>query len=242
MSAIDTLYAALFGNPPSIGFKPSREGVLKAFIELGINFDASLNGFESYETVSAMNADTSQPSGTIAYVYRNGGSATDASNGFYQRVGSAWETAGWLTNIVAQAAISAGFSGPFSQRPFPGPRDGFVYYATDLGRSFIWLKAGSANPMPPFGTVFVDTYVGLYTFAELNNLGIDKTDRLAQTKVAGTLFYESLFDDLAKIDTGAIAVRIADFALALCRVDHHLPLRSIGMRTVLLTVSTSHGV
>ena len=42
MSAVDTLRTAIFGYPPSADFKPSREGVLKAFVEMDIDTKAGI--------------------------------------------------------------------------------------------------------------------------------------------------------------------------------------------------------
>ena len=55
MTAIDTMRAALFGNPPSSIFKPSREGVLQAFDE-------------AYDRVSGIVTRISNPDGSSIYV------------------------------------------------------------------------------------------------------------------------------------------------------------------------------
>jgi len=79
-----------FGN----GVTPGGVSVLETAIS------ASGAGLVRYASVAEMNADTSRPAGTLAYVYSNNGSATDAANGVYQYTTS-WVPAPWYFNAVA---------------------------------------------------------------------------------------------------------------------------------------------
>lgn len=101
MSAIDTLRTALFGNPPDPAHEPSREGVLAAFTELNNSVSALGVGLIPYETVALMEADVTQPEGTLGYVYFNNGDADDPANTVYQWRNDDWEVADWFFNIVA---------------------------------------------------------------------------------------------------------------------------------------------
>lgn len=81
-----------------------------------------------------------------------------------------------------------------------------------IWRVFEWRLAG--DPSGPLATGEPRTsagWEGLYTEWERKNLGIGFFGKLAQENVAGTLFYESLADDLAKIDKASVGVRVSDF-------------------------------
>lgn len=96
MSSIDILRDALYGNPPSDNYRPSRAGLLEAFGMLSNSVSAAVSGVQRYADLTALNADTTQDNGTLGYVYNNNGSASDNQNGFYQFVGGAWGPAPWF--------------------------------------------------------------------------------------------------------------------------------------------------
>jgi hypothetical protein len=99
--------------------------------------------------------------------------------------------------------ITSRFSGPFGDRPFPAPRDGYRYYASDLGREFQWIEVGSKDL---YGNVATAAgYVGLYTLAEIKNLAIGFTNFLPQARVDG------LATDFARYDGQTLNARISGF-------------------------------
>jgi len=75
MSAIDTLRDALFGNPPSPVYEPSREGLLAAFSELQRE-TASLANIQPYATWADLAADPGT-AGESAVIYEDAGTHTD---------------------------------------------------------------------------------------------------------------------------------------------------------------------
>lgn len=85
--------------------KPEIRYALGALLERELA--GIIAGIQSYATVAAMTAVTSSAAGTLAYVYKNNGSANDPANGFYQYTGSAWEAADWYNAQVAEATIQA---------------------------------------------------------------------------------------------------------------------------------------
>lgn len=60
-------------------------------------------GFQRYETVAARDADTSQPNGTLGYVWNNHDDPDDGANGFYAWDASAtdWIDAPWIANALS---------------------------------------------------------------------------------------------------------------------------------------------
>jgi len=89
------------GVPGSGAHEPQKAEIREALGRLlQITLEAISVGFASYATIGARDADTAGPAGKIGYVYRNGGSATDGANGFYQWTGGAWEAAGWLNSLI----------------------------------------------------------------------------------------------------------------------------------------------
>lgn len=93
MSAVDTLRAALFGNPPDPNHEPSREGTLAAFAELynavlSISLDAL-----SYATVSDLPSSVDvAPVGTSARVYND---PDPANNVYWIRKNDSGANNGW---------------------------------------------------------------------------------------------------------------------------------------------------
>lgn len=227
MSAADVRYAVenafrdyeTAGVPSSGEHEPLKSDIRYA---LGVLLQTALEsagaGLASYATVGDRNADTSKPVGTLAYVYRNNGSATDAANGFYQWTGSAWESAEWIDSLIENKAVSAisgkGFAaGPVSQRgptPFQTYDNGFHWFVTDFSppRLTAWFTAG--NPDMNGDVQPTARWVGYLTPAEVKNLAIGFTGRLPQANVAGINGYDTIADDLATLGT-TFSARIADF-------------------------------
>lgn len=110
MSAIDTLRDALFGNPPSSTYKPSREGVLAAFTELndGVSNIALASMLTVFKATRALlDADLVHGVDSVALVYDDG---TDANNDIYIKVGASG--AGSWTRTDAFHTIIAGLIDP----------------------------------------------------------------------------------------------------------------------------------
>lgn len=155
MSALDTLRAALFGNPPQSSYKPSREGVLSAFTQLVLSVEAGVIGVRSYSDISARNADTAnQPVGTIGYIYNNNNSASDDANGFYQRVGSSWVRAEWFETLIESAVDK--YVQPFSfgnfldtLSPFGNEASGGASLVGDFGVSIPSGSTGNGSFVRP---------------------------------------------------------------------------------------------
>lgn len=101
MSAVQTLRQALFGNPPSDGHKPDRNGVIEAFAQVAAIAASAATNLIPYETVALMNADDTKPEGTLAYVYFNNGVTDDPLNTVYQYVDGDWIVAEWYVEQIA---------------------------------------------------------------------------------------------------------------------------------------------
>ena len=107
MSSIDTLRTALFGNPPSADYKPSRDGVILAFVEFLRTLDILAGGIAAdaagpvYATVAELNADLGHPSGAIGMVYNDPDPDT---SGIYIKTGSSG-SGSWLeTGLLGRGA------------------------------------------------------------------------------------------------------------------------------------------
>lgn len=108
MTAVDMLRDALFGNPPSADFKPSREGVLEAFRTL---YEAAgqmgLAGAVDvvFATRAALDANLNHPANTIALVHDD---AIATNNDIYVKIGESgvgsWDLIGALHSIAEQVA------------------------------------------------------------------------------------------------------------------------------------------
>lgn len=106
MSAVTDLQAALFGNPPSANFLPSREGVLAAFQELYDQITALTIGISQYDTVAHLPA--TPPAGTQARVYADG---TSTNNTYWIYKSGAWAIdTDFITSI---ASLIAGLSSTY---------------------------------------------------------------------------------------------------------------------------------
>lgn len=111
MGQIATAFSEAFrdyvtpGVPASGANEPSKAEIRAAFSVLDTVVAGISGGFTPYATKSAMDADTSKADGAIGYVYRNGGSAGDSQNGFYQWTGSAWERADWYESTITPALL-----------------------------------------------------------------------------------------------------------------------------------------
>lgn len=97
MSAITTLYDALYGNPVTPDHKPDRAGVLSAFTMLYNQIVALTTGVVSYETKAAMDADTTRADGTQARVWND---PTPANNTFYISDGGIWSVDTNFLNLL----------------------------------------------------------------------------------------------------------------------------------------------
>lgn len=90
---VDTFRDAVYGNPPSNSYKPSREGVVKAFGELYdlavVAQQLATGGITPVSTIAdrdafyAVEANQSK----LVYVNNNNGSSTDPANNIYEFVG-----------------------------------------------------------------------------------------------------------------------------------------------------------
>lgn len=92
------------GVPSSGAHEPDKFEIRSALKQLGLEVSAGTLDVEVYATIAARNADTAQAAGTLGYVYRNNGSASDPANGFYQWTGSTWEAAAWIMSVIAAAS------------------------------------------------------------------------------------------------------------------------------------------
>jgi hypothetical protein len=68
-------------------------------IEAAISSAAS--SVARYASLSSLEAVTSAPVGSLAYVFFNNGSAADAANGFYQKSASSWIAAPWVSSQLS---------------------------------------------------------------------------------------------------------------------------------------------
>lgn len=155
VSAVDTFRDALFGNPPSPTFKPSREGALAAFSQL---FDAATvaqyataAGITTVSTIAdrdAFYANTGNRT-KLVYVNNNNGSATDPANGVYEYVGTSARLAqsfyAGIASIVqplvdqanAGAALSGRYANASTDADIPGAAPG------ERGSKFWSLQAAA---------------------------------------------------------------------------------------------------
>lgn len=103
MAAIDTLRDALFGNPPTIDYRPSREGVVKSFSEVVESLNAIVGGFAAsavpavYASLGTLNNNLGFADRTLGLVYND---QSPANNGIYIKNGSigsgSWTRTGLL--------------------------------------------------------------------------------------------------------------------------------------------------
>lgn len=102
MTAVDTIQAALYGNPPASDWKPTREGVLQAFTELQTQLNNLSLGTVSVvkDTRAHLDADLAHDADTLALVYAD---TTATNNDLYVKVGASGS--GSWTLIGAFAAV-----------------------------------------------------------------------------------------------------------------------------------------
>ncbi len=110
---IDTLRDALFGNPPSTATKPSREGVLAAFVELKRGTDTALSDATValtagdaalFPTKSAMDASLAYPNQKPAIVFND---PVPANNALYLKNGDSGAGFWGVTSILLSGAFGA---------------------------------------------------------------------------------------------------------------------------------------
>jgi hypothetical protein len=176
MSAVDTIQEALFGNPPTAGFKPSREGVLAAFTEIYTQVVAATVGMVSYTTKAALLASPAPAAGTQARVYAD---TTPANNGVYVYKSGAWSLDtnfyAFLVSIVQPSitaasdaagaantsAILAGhFANDSTDVAVPGQADpaarGAKYWSTVMG-AYATAFGAASDLLPAFSKVTART-------------------------------------------------------------------------------------
>lgn len=107
MSIVNDMRAALFGNPPMAGFKPSQEAVLAAFTDLVSALDlvatsAAAEGAVIYETKALLDADLAHAAGSVGLVYDD-----DDDTGLYIKVGSSGTGSWVVTGLLARGADGA---------------------------------------------------------------------------------------------------------------------------------------
>lgn len=100
MSSKDTMRTALFGNPPSADFKPSRAGVLDAHSQLQDQVTAQATaGIASYATVALLPTAPVPANGTNARVYDD---PVATNNTFWIVVAGAWQIDSDFIGILEQ--------------------------------------------------------------------------------------------------------------------------------------------
>lgn len=169
----------------------------------------SADGATPFATLALAQAAASVDPGTQARVYND----PDATkNGLY--VNPTGNTGGYVLDQAFYGAVGQAFQPlieraraatitvqtfadreaiPLDERPY-----GLTIYVEEGMRDFRWTQGGGDDP---------DQWVGLYTQAELKNLGIDFTGQLPAANVEGLPDAQGAIDDLA-------AVRIAGFRAA----------------------------
>lgn len=148
MSAYDTLNAALYGNPPTPGWKPSRDGVLNAFNQILTQIASLTVGTQSYATVSALPSGAAV--GSSARVYADPTSTNDT---FWLKGSGGWAIDTYLLNSIAsvvqplvdEAAASA---------------NGAAAQATNAG-NYANAAAASAATALAAGMIFTSASAGI---------------------------------------------------------------------------------
>ena len=90
---------AIDGIPASGDYEPEKSAIRAAFDELALSISSIGAGLLRFETKALLDADTTEPDGTLAYVY---GDATAALNTVYQSTGGTWAEAVWYFDAVAE--------------------------------------------------------------------------------------------------------------------------------------------
>lgn len=193
MSAIDTMKAALFGNPPQPGWKPDRAGVMSAFTSL---YDASVIAIYAAEAGLTTVADiaardtfyaTEANQGKLVYVNNNNGSADDPANGVYEYVDGAARIAEGFTaglEAVVRPLVDEARDAAASAQAATAPIAQVL--RTGGGRGLYALKKALSDPLTQFvgltligdsitwgmtvtGGLAVDPYPRTATFADARN-------------------------------------------------------------------------
>lgn len=171
MSAVDTLRTALFGNPVSSTFKPSRDGVFQAIKDLRSEIAseiavAAIAGVVSVTktTRALLDADLAHNAGTVAFVYAD---ATATNNDIYVKVGASGSGSWTLTpmfndifqNIATElindrtysdGALNFGFGDSFGSGISTGTNNSV--FGALAGRD---LASGSHNVLAGWGTAYL---------------------------------------------------------------------------------------
>jgi hypothetical protein len=171
MSAVDTIRDALYGNPPTPGFKPSRDGVLAGFTELFTQVVAATNGMVAYTTKALMNAAPIPANGTQERVYAD---PTPANNGvyvtkagvrsldvdFYSFLVSIVQTS--VTAASDAATLAGHFANDSTDVAVPGQGDatarGAKYWSIVAG-TYASAFAGASDLLPMFGKITAKTAI-----------------------------------------------------------------------------------
>ena len=134
MSAVDTIRAALLGNPLDPNKKPSRSGVVKAFTEMQLQLEAAQAGAFVRSTKALLDALLEAPVSAMAWVISD---ATLANNGIYENTGTA-EAAVWTRRgSIPQFVISAINMGEGTANAIEADTD--LPIPTEDGRALILL-------------------------------------------------------------------------------------------------------
>ena len=98
MSAIDTMQAALYGNPPLPLYQPDRAGVLNAFTELVQSTTAASLGILVIDTVADLPTSPVPTNGQLARVFND---PTSANNTIYEYKNGSWAVAADFLNTLS---------------------------------------------------------------------------------------------------------------------------------------------
>lgn len=89
------------GVPASGVYFPKKSDIRLLGRTIEGALSSAVTSVTRFATVATMNAAPGEDSGSIAYVYANNGSTSDAANGYYQWSGSAWVAAPWVLGSLS---------------------------------------------------------------------------------------------------------------------------------------------